>query len=229
MLQCEPDGRAGIDRDARAADEIVGRELDGRRQRQNRRATAREHTAVDCGSSTGKIRPYSGRGAYSTSRSSVPSTPVTRRSSADGASAPSSWPRSLRPTASASTSTAVPGRGAERRLEHHRLGQVPARDLGLLDRADRPVTGRVRRADARTPRGCRSAGSTASRPSPDSWTSAAEWQSDSRAYSAIGELLMIGRSSLMFARTPSRSFAVEVVAPRHRTGARVPARPTSSI
>ena len=41
-------------------------------------------------------------------RSTSPSVQVSRRSSSPGEPAPSSWPRSLRPTASASTSTAVP-------------------------------------------------------------------------------------------------------------------------
>lgn len=54
------------------------------------------------------MSPYSGRGANSSSNTTSPFTPVTLRSSAPGASGPSSWPRSLRPTASASTTTAVP-------------------------------------------------------------------------------------------------------------------------
>ena len=129
VVQCEPDGRAGIDRDTRAGDELVGREVDRRRQRQNRRATTSEHTAGLRLREPGMMSPYSGRGAYSTSNATVPSTPVTRRRSADGAPAPSSWPRSLRADRERIDQHRRAGRGPERGLEHHRLGQVPPRDL----------------------------------------------------------------------------------------------------
>ena len=56
----------------------------------------------------GDTSPYSGRGAYESSKSTDPVTPTTRRSRAPTAVAPSSWPRSLRPTASASVSVSEP-------------------------------------------------------------------------------------------------------------------------
>lgn len=54
------------------------------------------------------MSPYSGRGAYSTAISALPSRQVTRRSRTWGLSAPSSCPRSLRPTANPSTRLSVP-------------------------------------------------------------------------------------------------------------------------
>ena len=72
-----------------------------------------------------------------------PLTPVTCRSSADVASAPRPWPRSFRPTASASTECDAAGRGAKGGLEHHRVVDVATSDLGVGRGVDRPVTGLV--------------------------------------------------------------------------------------
>jgi hypothetical protein len=74
----------------------------------SRSAPPRAARPPSTGVRIGWMSPYSGRGAYSTSTSTWPSVQLRRRSSTPGEPAPSSWPRSLRPTASASTSTTTP-------------------------------------------------------------------------------------------------------------------------
>jgi len=146
----------------------------------SRSAPPRAASPPGTASSSGWIRPYSGRGAYSTSTSTCPSVQVRRRSSTPGEPAPRSWPRSLRPTARASTSTAEP---------------VAVRKV--VSRAI--VWSRYRRATSAWPAGRTEkwpASSSSSRPNtlgaskrgkhsqstdPARLTSAAERQSDSRA------------------------------------------------
>ena len=131
-----------------------------------RSAPPRRAMPPSTGSSSGTTNPYSGRGAYSSSNvdRALDADDVAQERR-DGAPAPSSCPRSLRPTASASSDGRGSGRGAEGRLEHHRAGQVTARDVGVPVGADRPVAGVRRRAAGRTPTGRRSEGSRASRSS----------------------------------------------------------------
>ena len=82
-----------------------------------------------------------------------------------GQSAPRWWPRSSRPIASASVSTAVPRSVAERGLEHHRLVHVPAAGLEPAGLLDRRTARRPGQAAGRTPTARRTAGGRASPPS----------------------------------------------------------------
>ena len=124
MVQCEPDGCAGIDRDARPGDEIVGRELRRRRQRQNGRTTSSEHTAAlrfEHRNYEPVLRPRR-----------VLDVEIQRPFDAGDS------PKQCRRRAGAQFVAPLvgadgerihqhrrPGRSAERRLEDHRLGQVP--------------------------------------------------------------------------------------------------------
>ena len=72
-----------------------------------------------------------------------------------------------------------PGRRGERRLQHERPFDVTAGDFRLAGRLDLPVTGLRRRATGRTPTGCRTAESSATRPIPR--CSPARWSDGRRA------------------------------------------------
>src|SRR5215831_18191522 len=130
-----------------------------------------------------------------TSTSSSPSVQARRRSNTPGELAPRSWPRSLRPTAMASVSTAVPV--AVRNVVSSAM--VWSRYARLVSKS---TAGRIAKCPAPESRmrantaGASKRGKHSQSTEPARLTSAAERQSDSKAYSAIGKLLMISLLSI---------------------------------
>src|SRR4051812_29545058 len=147
-------------------------------------APPRAVTPPSTRASNGTTSPYSGRGEYEMSRSTLPSVQRTWRTSRCGTSTPSRWPPLSGPTASASTTTRVP--------------------VGVVNVVSKTSDwSRWRRELVQAPRGCRRqcpALSSSSRPKTDGlsnrgkhshstdppWsTSAQEWRSEMRAWSEI--------------------------------------------
>ena len=96
-------------------------------------------------SSSGETRPYSGRGSYTSSRSTDPSTPLTRRSRAPTTPAPSTVSTFVAPDGQRVGQRHRPARGGERGLQHQRVMHVLAARLVRrgTDGSDRPEPGRI--------------------------------------------------------------------------------------
>ena len=129
-------------------------------------APPRAVTPPSTGASSGYDEAVLGpRAGSRPSTSTAPTVQASRRTSRCGTPTPSRWPSLSGPMASASVRTSTPVGVREGRLQDQRAVEV-APGARPRRRPGGPASGRPRRrAAGRTPTGCRTAGSSASRPS----------------------------------------------------------------
>src|SRR6266496_3854073 len=137
----------------------------------------------------GRISPYSGRGTYSMSAGTSPAVQRSRRTSRCALPISSWWPVFSAPTASASVSVIVPV-GVWNVVSSTRLRSAYRRSVrpgstGVIDQCPASWSSSRAKQD-----GLSNRGQVSQSTEPDRVTRAAEWQSDSRACSAIGMLLI---------------------------------------